>query len=181
MRLVALLFASGCSAAAPPVEHPPEATPSPNAAPEASAAPAPESSEAAVSESPSPPRGSTEGPSDSTPRLPSLSVKYIGMHVGGGANDAASKAPFARAIEPHFPAFLECYRLAAEPGNGGTFGVDLRISAQGGAPDVVEPRTAIPGATFTACMLEAFSRVSFEPPKKPVVISYSLRFTLESK
>jgi hypothetical protein len=113
--------------------------------------------------------------------LPSLSVKYIGMHVGGGANDAASKAPFVRALEQRFPEFLECYRLAAEPGNGGTFGVDLRISAQGGAPEVQEPRTAIPGERFTECMIRAFSSVSFEPPKKPVVISYSLRFTLESK
>jgi hypothetical protein len=149
-------------------------------APEASAATASESASAPASSDP-PPAGPSEVPTASTPRLPSLSVKYIGMHVGGGANDAASKAPFVRAIEQRFPEFLECYRLAAEPGNGGTFGVDLRIPAQGGAPEVQQPRTAIPGEKFTECMLRAFSSVTFEPPKKPVVISYSLRFTLESK
>jgi len=177
MRLVALLFASGCSAAAPPVERPPEAAPGMAAAPEASAPDASESAQAPGS--PSPPV-STEGPSASTPRLPSLTVKYIGMHVGGGANDSASKAPFVRALEQRFPEFLECYRLA-EPSSGGTFSVDLRLPAQGGAPEAAEPRTAIPGERFTECMLEAFRSVTFEPPKKPVVISYSLRFTLESK
>jgi hypothetical protein len=148
-------------------------------APESSSGDASESAPSAAA--PEAPPGASEGPSPSTPPLPSLSVKYIGMHVGGGANDAASKAPFVRALEQRFPAFLECYRLASEPGNGGTFGIDLRISAQGGAPEVEEPRTAIPGEAFRECMLKAFRSVDFEPPKKPVVISYSLRFTLEAK
>jgi hypothetical protein len=179
MRLALLLFVSGCSAAAPPPEHPSEASPSPSTAPETSSADAPESAPSAAASEAAP--VASEGPSPSTPPLPSLSVKYIGMHVGGGANDAASKAPFVRALEQRFPAFLECYRLAAEPGNGGTFGIDLRIPAQGGSPEVEEPRTAIPGDAFRECMLKAFRSVTFEPPKKPVVISYSLRFTLEAK
>jgi hypothetical protein len=93
------------------------------------------------------------------------------MHVGGGANDPASKAPFTRALEARFPAFLECFRLVAEPGNGGTFGVDLRIAAAGGSPVVEEPRTAIAGDEFQRCMLAAFQGAVFEPTKKPVVIS----------
>jgi hypothetical protein len=181
MRLALLLFVSGCSAAAPPLEHPPVEHPPAPSVESGGSAPtgAPESTPAAASPEATP--GPSEGPSASTPPLPSLSVKYIGMHVGGGANDAASKAPFVRAIEQRFPAFLECYRLAAEPGSGGTFGIDLRIPVQGGSPEVEQPRTAIPGDAFKECMLKAFRSVTFEPPKKPVVISYSLRFTLESK
>lgn len=179
MRLALLLFVSGCSAAAPPLEPPPEAGPAPSGASDGGAATAPESAPPPASPDATP--VASEGPSASTPPLPSLSVKYIGMHVGGGANDAASKAPFVRALEQRFPDFLECYRLAAEPGSGGTFGIDLRIPAQGGSPEVEQPRTAIPGEAFAECMLKAFRSVTFEPPKKPVVISYSLRFTLESK
>lgn len=103
------------------------------------------------------------------------------MHIGGGANDQKSKAPFLRAVEQQFPAFLECFRLTAEPGRGGTFGVDLRIAAKGGAPEVDEPRTAIAGDAFRECMLAAFSNVSFEPPGKAIVVSYSLRFSLGAK
>jgi hypothetical protein len=100
------------------------------------------------------------------------------MHVGGGANDPASKAPFLRTLEARFPAFLECFRLAAEPGSGGTFGVDLRIVAEGGPPGVEQPRTSITGEAFQACMLAAFESTVFEPTKRALVISYSVRFTL---
>ena len=103
------------------------------------------------------------------------------MHVGGGANDPASKAPFLKALEARFPALLECFRLVPEPGSGGTFGVDLRIGAAGGRPVVEEPRTAIPGDEFRSCMLAAFEAAVFEPTSKPVVISYSVRFTLGSR
>jgi hypothetical protein len=108
-------------------------------------------------------------------------VQSIGMHVGGGANDPASKAPFLRALEARFPAFLECFRLVPEPGSGGTFGVDLRVAAAGGPPSVEEPRTVLGGDAFRSCMLSAFESVAFEPTKKPVVISYSVRFTLGSR
>ena len=82
------------------------------------------------------------------------------------------------AVERQFPVFLECFQLTAEPGRGGTFGVDLTIDKAGGAPRVEEPRTAIAGDAFRDCMLRAFSAVVFEPPGKPLVVSYSLRFSL---
>jgi hypothetical protein len=113
--------------------------------------------------------------------LPALEVTSIGMHVGGGPNDSASKAPFVRAVEAKFPAYLECFRLAKEPGSGGTFGVDLRVPAGGGAPVVEEPRSALQGDEFHECMLKAFASVVFEPTKKPLVISYSLRFSLGAR
>lgn len=122
------------------------------------------------------------GPSPPAPpgaeSLPAVSVRNVGLHVGGGANDNASKAMFLRSVEQRFPELLRCYRLVAEPGQSGTFGVDLHIGAEGGAPQVEQPRTGLGGDEFRACMLAAFASVSFEPPKKPVVVSYSVRFSV---
>lgn len=111
--------------------------------------------------------------------LPELRVEPLGMHVGGGKNDAEEKAPFHRALERKFPAFLECYRLAEDPWSGGSFGIDIKIPRAGGNPVVEQPRTKIRGPGFQDCMLAAIGGASFEKPKAgPTVISYSVRFTL---
>jgi hypothetical protein len=113
--------------------------------------------------------------------LPELRIEALGMHVGGGKNDAEEKAPFHRALERQFPALLECYRLADDPWAGGSFGIDLKIPRAGGAPQLEQPRTKIRGAGFQDCMLAALGRTQFEKPKAgPTVISYSVRFTLGS-
>jgi hypothetical protein len=111
--------------------------------------------------------------------LPAVNVRNVGLHVGGGPNDAASKQPFLRAIERQFPEFLRCYQLVGEPGKEGTFGVDLHVPTAGGTARVEQPRTGLTGDEFRACMVSAFEKVVFEPTKKPVVISYSVRFHLE--
>jgi hypothetical protein len=111
--------------------------------------------------------------------LPELRVEPLGMHVGGGKNDAEEKAPFHRALEQRFPAFMDCYRLADDPWAGGSFGIDLKIPRAGGAPTAEQPRTRIRGAGFQECMVAAFGKVQFEKPKAgPTVISYSIRFAL---
>jgi hypothetical protein len=111
--------------------------------------------------------------------LPELRVEQLGMHVGGGKNDADEKAPFRRALEQKFPAFMECYRLVDDPWAGGSFGVDLKIARAGGAPTVEQPRTRVRGAGFQDCMVAAFGKVQFEKPKAgPTVISYSILFAL---
>jgi hypothetical protein len=113
--------------------------------------------------------------------LPELRVEALGMHVGGGKNDADEKAPFQRALERQFPALLDCYRLADDPWAGGSFGIDLKIPRAGGAPLLEQPRTKIRGPGFQECMLAALGRTQFEKPKAgPTVISYSVRFTLGS-
>lgn len=111
--------------------------------------------------------------------MPAISVNMIGLHVGGGPNDAASKAPFVTAIEQRFPDFLRCYRLVSEPGKGGSFGVDLHIERSGGHARIEQPRSALEGEPFRACMVKAFESVEFPQLKKPFVISYSLRFLVE--
>ena len=111
--------------------------------------------------------------------LPELRIEALGMHVGGGTNSPEEKAPFHRALERQFPAFLECYRLAEDAWAGGSFGIDIKIARAGGAPTVEQPRTKIHGPGFQDCMLAAFGKVQFEKPKAgPTVISYSVMFTL---
>lgn len=144
-------------AVAPP---PPSAAPPASAAPTASSAPAPDA-----------------GP----PSLPEVSVHNIGLHIGGGPNDDASKEPFRKAIEPHFDDFLKCYRQVQEPEKGGTFGVDLYIGRHGGKPEVRQPRTIIKGKAFRDCMIDAFGNIDFQRPKKPTVISYSVRFEVGAR
>ncbi len=114
--------------------------------------------------------------------LPKLEVENIGLHVGGGPNDAETKAPFLRAIAERFPQFMDCYRKTDEPARGGRFGVDLHISRAGGHPHLEQPRTSMLGQEFRACVSAAFESVQFAKPKGgPTTISYSLHFTIGDK
>ncbi|MEB2310989.1 MAG: biopolymer transporter ExbD [Sorangiineae bacterium] len=110
--------------------------------------------------------------------LPEVKVENIGLHIGGGPNDDATKEPFRRAIAQQYDAFRRCYTLVDEPAKGGTFGVDLRVGRAGGKADVLQPRTGMKGKGFSECMVAAFAQVDFEKPGKPVMFSYSLRFTI---
>jgi hypothetical protein len=111
--------------------------------------------------------------------LPELVVENIGLHVGGGPNDAAGKEPFLRALGAQIEAFRLCYRQVEEPDRGGTFGVDLFIDRSGGHPNVRATRTRMKGEEFLECMVRAFENATFErPPKGPTLISYSVRFAL---
>lgn len=114
---------------------------------------------------------------DPSRSLPEVSVRTLGLHIGGGPNDDASKAPFREAVERRFGDFLECYKKVDDPGRGGTFGVDMLIGREGGNPDVRQPRTAMQGAEFKDCVQGVFGGVEFSRPVKgPTMISYSVRF-----
>lgn len=116
-------------------------------------------------------------PPDPARSLPEVTVRNVGLHIGGGSNDAASKEPFQNAIAARFEAFLTCYRQVAEPEQGGVFGVDLFIKREGGEPEVRQPRTSMQGEAFRACVVDVFESVVFERPARgPTVISYSLKF-----
>lgn len=146
----------------------PTPAPASGSAPDRQTQPDTQAAAAAASSSAPPP----------APALPEVKVENIGLHIGGGPNDDASKQPFKQAIEPHFDDFRKCYALVDEPAKGGTFGVDLRVGRNGGKPEVHQPRTGIKGKKFRDCMVEAFKTVEFGKPHKPVVFSYSLRFTV---
>jgi hypothetical protein len=116
-------------------------------------------------------------PSDPSRSLPEVTVRNVGLHIGGQANDPASKQPFQQAVAAKFEDFLACYREVVEPQKGGTFGVDLFIRREGGHPDVRQPRTGMKGEAFKDCVVKVFRSVEFErPPYGPTVISYSIRF-----
>lgn len=111
--------------------------------------------------------------------LPELRVENIGLHIGGGPNDAETKAPFLSAVAERFPSFMDCYRKNEDPAAGGRFGIDLHIARTGGHARLEQPRTALRGADFRACLSSVFETVDFQKPKKgPTTISYSLRFQL---
>lgn len=163
--------ASPSSTPAPTAAAPPTAATgaaeAPPAAPSASAPPAAASASAAAPPPADPP----------APEVP-VDVKNIGMHVGGGTNDAAEKAPIKRSVEPHMGDFAKCFAKVADPAKGGDFGVDLRIERDGGKAAVSHPRTALKGDGFKECVLAVFESVDFEKPKGgTTTVSYSLRFT----
>lgn len=106
-------------------------------------------------------------------------MENIGLHIGGGPNGAQAKAPFLNAIRDRFPAFMDCYRKSEDPAQGGRFGIDLHIERSGGHPELKQPRTALRGAEFRACLEQVFQSIQFQKPERgPTTISYSLRFVL---
>jgi len=110
--------------------------------------------------------------------LPRLSVKHVGLHVGGGDGSAGERKALLDALEAGQLRVLDCYRFVDQPALGGTFGVDLYVGARGGSPEVRALRHKLGGEGFEGCMVGALGRVSFGPQVRPIVVSYSLRFEL---
>lgn len=111
--------------------------------------------------------------------LPRLNYKHLGMHIGGESNSADSKTPWFKDIERYEDEILSCYRWVDEPQKGGSYGVDLYVSTQGGPPEVRGSRQKLGSESFDACMRQAFSAIDFHRPERPTVFSYSLFFELE--
>lgn len=111
--------------------------------------------------------------------LPRVSVRHIGMHIGGDPNTPESKRPFLRTLEGADLPFLHCYRRVDSAAQGGTFGADLFIAASGGAPEVRAVRQKLGGDDFVACMTEALGGLRFPAGARATVVSYSLRFDVE--
>ena len=53
-----------------------------------------------------------------TPTPPPVTVDNIGMHIGGGPNDALTKAPIAGSVAPHFGEFATCWTQVSDPHQG---------------------------------------------------------------
>jgi hypothetical protein len=109
--------------------------------------------------------------------VPNVKLVNIGLHIGGGPNDAQTKAPFLRALAGAFDDFKRCYGLLGDANAHGTFGIDLLVPAAGEVAATSNPRTAFTSAEFRACMVESFARVRFDPPRRGATkLSYALRF-----
>ena len=118
-------------------------------------------------------------PPDPSKALPEVKIENVGMHIGGGPNDDASKAPYLKAVERHFDEFRACYVKVEEPAKGGTYGVDFHIGRNGGKAELKQPRTGMKGNEFRKCVLGVFESIEFDKPQKgATVVSYSLRFSL---
>lgn len=149
-----------------------------SAAPASTVSAAPEAPPVATTEPAPVPAPSSPNPVPQS--LPEVEVHNVGLHIGGGPNDDATKAPFLKAIESHFDAFRGCYVKVEEPEKGGTFGVDLHIGREGGKAEVKQPRTGMKGTEFRNCVVRVFEGIEFGKPKKgPTVISYSIRYALK--
>ncbi len=189
-RLLAALFLLGCAPqnnGAEPAAATSSAKPAPaptaptSAAPAEPASPAP--SAAAPSASPSSPSASASA-SASAPEAPppGVEVKNIGMHIGGGPNDAETKSPIKRSVEPHFEALARCFAKADAQDKGGDVSIDLKIDKAGGKAEIKKYKSGIDGEAFQTCIREVFAEIEFLKPKTgTTVVSYSLRFTPKKK
>jgi hypothetical protein len=118
----------------------------------------------------------TPAPASATP-LPSVHVTNIGMHIGGGPNDAPTKDPIARSVAPHFDELRACWSSIDDPTRAGDFGVDLLIPARGGKATVTNPRTRLGPQAFRDCVVGVFENVEFLSPRTgKTMVSYSLQF-----
>ncbi|HEY5243158.1 MAG TPA: hypothetical protein VIJ22_16875 [Polyangiaceae bacterium] len=107
-----------------------------------------------------------------------MKIENIGMHIGGGPNDAVNKAPIADSVAPHFDEVRACWTRVDDPARGGDFGVDLLIQPDGGRAKVTNPRTGIHPDAFRECVVAVFEKIDFQKPKKGLtMVSYSLRFS----
>jgi hypothetical protein len=109
--------------------------------------------------------------------VPQVTVENIGIHIGGGPNDAATKAPIAQSVIPHFDELRACWAKVDDPAHGGTFGVDLLVPAGGGRATVSHPRTALGGDAFRICVMGVLEGIDFARPSGGrTTASYALRF-----
>jgi hypothetical protein len=118
-------------------------------------------------------------PSASLPADPSRAIKVVtyGMHVGGGPFDEATKVPFKRAVEPHFPRLAQCMNTLPKPVVVDA-GVDLLIEAAGGHGQVARPRGSEKSEAFLSCVVKFFESIEFEKNKSGKIgVSYSVRMS----
>lgn len=140
--------------------------------PPASPLPAEVASEPAKPEAPQP---SVEEPAPADVPADS-SLRTIGLHVGGGPNDDATRNKFIAPIERSFEAMLSCHTLAKNRDRNASVGVDLLLSPQGGKAKLQDLRTALGGDEFQDCIRKAFGEISFPKVVRPTIVSYSMLF-----
>jgi hypothetical protein len=170
-RALALAAAAACSPAATGERAGPAAS---SATP--STAPPPAASSVAA-----PPAASSVAAPPAEPE-PDVEVKNIGIHIGGGPNDAETKAPIKRSVEPRMGELRRCFTKADDAAKGGDVSVDLYIDRAGGRATIKKLTSGIEGAAFEACLRAALESIDFEKPKTgTTVVSYSLRFTPRGK
>jgi hypothetical protein len=175
-----LLAAAGCTSPPPKADVAPSSIPATASTPEVSAAATASAPVASVTATPSasaPPVASATAAPEAP--LPSVEVKFYGLHVGGGSNDKAEHAPIIASVNAHLDDFKKCFAKVDDVKKGGTFGIQLDIPGAGGKAAVSHPRNGLKGDAFRDCMVAAYEAIDFEKPKGGVKTNatYSLIFT----
>lgn len=187
--LASLVVATaGCSSSAPPQDAPSPTSAKASTAASASATSAPSPGPASASAEPSaapsaavsaaPTVVASSAPVAPAP-LPDVDVTNIGMHIGGGPNDAPTKEPIKLSVAPHFDDFRRCFAKVDDAGQkkGGDVSADLYVPRAGGKVTVKKVTTSLSGEGFKDCVKAAFEAIDFRKPKGgDTVVSYSLRF-----
>jgi len=185
LPLLVLPSAACDRAPSTPMQQPEPAMAAPSAAAIASALPAPSATVSAATSAMAPAASVSVAVVEPAPTatvapapLPHVKVENIGMHIGGGPNDAINKAPIADSVAPHLDEVRACWARVDDAARGGDFGVDLLIQPEGGRAKVSNPRTGIHPEAFKSCVVAVFEQIDFQKPKKGLtMVSYSLRFT----
>jgi hypothetical protein len=176
----------GCASTAKPVDAPPPVV---DAAPPVAAEPAPPPvvdagppPSAQVVDGGPPVASAKPSPKGTSPKGTQVKVQYIGMHVGGGPFDDATKKPFETVLAPHHPEAAECWAKHVTKTKPFDVGVDLLIEASGGHPKVSNPRVRFEkgddDGQFVPCIVGVFESVDFPPlARGKSGVSYSMRFT----
>lgn len=107
-----------------------------------------------------------------------INLKTIGLHVGGGPNDDATRKPLLALLELSFPDLQRCAaQLSPLPTQLTSFGIDLYVGAKGGHAEARQIRTRLGPEAFRVCVKQALTVLNFPAPPKPRVISYSVAFS----
>jgi hypothetical protein len=113
---------------------------------------------------------------------PPVTLQTVGLKVSGSEVDEATRQRIVQLFERQFERFRACYPLAQNRDMNSSFGVDLYVAKEGGAPRVQQTRSRLEGKEFTKCMERAFLGLRFRAPPKgiPQVVSYSVLFKIDS-
>jgi TonB family protein len=167
-----LLFLLGCGAASPPAETPPQ--PAEPAAKAAEAASTPAASAAAASPASAPP-----------PAAEPRSVGKATASGGGASTDAPIMTGLTQdqildGVQKSANLFNGCYTLGA--GKSKDFRATVKVKATVGPTGVVNAAEVLSSNAknpkVDACVLEAFKKVKFPPPKGggTAVITFPMNF-----
>ncbi len=146
------------------------------AAPTASVAAATASASSAPLEVTPPP---TPSPVATTGPVPSVKVANIGIHIGGGPNDAPTKEPFKKSVFPHHDELRRCWGSFGE-GQTGDMSIELKVEREGGKARVKPNKSTFKNREMTPCVIAVFESIDFLKPRTgTTVLNYAIRFTPE--
>lgn len=111
--------------------------------------------------------------------LPAVTIRNVGMHIGGEKNTTEQKRPIRATISKHYDAMKRCWGKVGDPPAKATFGVDIRIEGEGGPAKITNPRNGLKGEGVTECFVAVFEAIDFpaQPHGADRMVSYSIELS----